>query len=95
MELNDIFLDHLPKIDLHGYDRDSARVMVNDFVNEAYFMSYSEVVIIHGIGSGILKEVVSDTLRKNNKVKSYNIVGSNIGCTLVKMVSCKSKFQFE
>lgn len=85
MELNDIFLDHLPKIDLHGYDRDSARVMVNDFINEAYFMNYGEVVIIHGIGSGILKEVVSDTLRKNKKVKSYNIVGSNIGCTLVKI----------
>ena len=34
--VNDIFLDNLPKIDLHGYDRDSARVMVNDFaVKEA------------------------------------------------------------
>ena len=87
--LNDIFLDILPKIDLHGYDRDSARVSVNDFVDEAYFMNYDKIVIIHGIGSGILREVVSDTLRKNKKVQSFNIVGSNIGCTLVKIVNKK------
>lgn len=85
MKLYDIFLDHLPKIDLHGYDRESARVMVNDFIDEAYYLKISEVVIIHGIGSGILKDTVSKTLRKNKKVKSYNIVGSNVGCTLVRL----------
>ena len=89
MKLNDIFLDQLPKIDLHGYDRDSARVMVNDFIDEAYYLNFDKVVIIHGIGSGILKEVVSDTLRRNKKVESYNIVGSNVGCTLVKIMKKK------
>ena len=85
MKLNDIFLDSLPKIDLHGYDRESARVKVNDFIDEAYFLKYDSVVIIHGIGSGILKESVSETLRRNKKVISYNVVGSNIGCTLVRV----------
>ena len=85
MMLNDIFLDCLPRIDLHGYDRDSARVMVNDFIDEAYFMKYEKVVIIHGIASGILKNEVSEVLRKNKKVLSYNIVGSNVGCTLVRL----------
>lgn len=83
MLLNDIFLDCLPKLDLHGYDRDSARVRVNDFIDEAYFMKKDRVVIIHGIGTGVLKETVSETLRKNKKVISYHIVGSNVGCTLV------------
>ena len=83
MLLNDIFLDCLPKLDLHGYDRDSARVRVNDFIDEAYFMKNDRVVIIHGIGTGVLKETVSETLRKNKKVISYHIVGSNVGCTLV------------
>ena len=49
MFINDIFLERLPKIDLHGYDRESARVMVNDFIDEAYFMECDKVVIIHGI----------------------------------------------
>ena len=30
----DIFLNRYPHMDLHGYDRDSARMMVNDFVDE-------------------------------------------------------------
>ena len=52
----DMFLEMLPKIDLHGFDRESARVLVNDFVEEASQMGYSEILIIHGIGSGIVKK---------------------------------------
>lgn len=85
MELNDIFLDRLPKIDLHGFDRDSARVAVNDFVDEAFVLGFSEIVIIHGIGSGIVKEMVHETLFRNKKVLSYNLSGSNIGCTIVRV----------
>lgn len=83
MYVNDIFLDRLPKIDLHGYDRDSARVMVEDFIEEAVAMGYSQIVIIHGIGSGILKETVHDTLARNKKILSYHLVGANVGCTVV------------
>lgn len=83
--VNDIFLDRLPKIDLHGYDRDSARVMVNDFVEEAFMMGYSDIVIIHGIGSGILRNTVKEVLEQNKKVLSYHIDGRNNGCTVVKI----------
>ena len=82
MKLNDIFLDRLPKIDLHGLDRESARVRVNDFVDEAYLMGYEEILFVHGIGSGIVKESVLDALKRNKKVISYHIVGSNVGCTV-------------
>lgn len=85
MYINDIFLERLPKIDLHGYDRDGARVAVNDFVDEAVMMGYSEVVIIHGIGSGIVKTAVQEALAKNKKVVSYYIDGMNNGCTVVKI----------
>ena len=35
MELKDIiFIDNLRKIDLHGFDRETARVETNDFVRE-------------------------------------------------------------
>ena len=85
MELNDIFLDILPKIDLHGYDRESARVKVNDFVDEAYQLGYDEILFIHGIGSGIVKRAVHDTLKCNKNVLSYHVDGSNIGCTVVKV----------
>ena len=87
MKFNDIFLDRLPSIDLHGFDRDSARVMVNDFVDEAYMMGYDEVLFVHGIGSGIVKVAVNDALSRNKRVTSYHIVGSNVGCTIAKI--CK------
>lgn len=81
--IGDIFLDKLPKIDLHGYDRDSARVAVLDFIDEAVQMKYQKVIIIHGIGTGVVKEAVHDTLAKNKKVISYQLDVFNVGCTIV------------
>lgn len=85
MRVYDIFLERLPKIDLHGYDRESARVAVNDFVRESIMMGYSEIVIIHGIGKGIVKKTVQETLSKNKDVISYYLDGMNVGCTVVKI----------
>lgn len=51
MTLNDvIFIDNFPTIDLHGYDRDSARVATNDFINDNIKMKNDIIVIIHGRG---------------------------------------------
>lgn len=85
MYVNDIFLERLPKIDLHGYDRESARLAVDDFIAEAVVMGYSDVVIIHGIGSGVVKIAVHETLKRNKKVLSYCIDIMNVGCTVVKI----------
>ena len=85
MDIYDIFLDRLPRIDLHGFDRDSARVMVNDFIDEAIIMNYSHIVIVHGIGSGIVKDSVHSTLSKRKDIINYHIVPGNVGCTIVKI----------
>lgn len=85
MKVYDIFLDRLPKIDLHGFDRESARVMVNDFVDEAYELGYLEILIIHGIGTGIVKEATHEALSRNKKVLEFHICGENVGCTVVKI----------
>lgn len=81
--LNDIFLERLPKIDLHGYDRDSARVAVNDFIEESFCMGNVEVVIVHGKGGGIVQAAVHDALSRNKKVSKYHLSIDNIGCTIV------------
>lgn len=85
MEVHNIFLDRLPKIDLHGFDKESARVMTNDFIEESIILGYEEIVIIHGIGSGIVKKSVHETLSKNKQVLSYKLDNLNIGCTTVKL----------
>ena len=89
MEVNDVFFEMLPKIDLHGYDKDSARIAVNDFVDESLAMGYSKVVIIHGIGKGIVKKVVHEALFRNRGVLNYRLMWENIGCTLVELKNDK------
>lgn len=83
MQVHDIFLDNLPKIDLHGFDKESARVITNDFINEAIYLGYKEIIIIHGIGTGIVKKSVHETLSRNKHVESYKLDNFNNGCTRV------------
>ena len=85
MEVYDIFLDRLPKIDLHGFDKESARVMTNDFIEESITLGNKNILIIHGIGTGIVKKSVHETLSKNKKVLSYKLDNLNTGCTIVNL----------
>lgn len=83
MYVYDIFLDMFPKIDLHGFDRESARVLTNDFIDESVKLGHEKIIIIHGIGTGIVKDSVHNTLAKNKKVASYKLDNHNVGCTVV------------
>ena len=86
MNLEDvIFTDNLPSIDLHGFDRDYARVKINEFINDNRKMKNSIIVIVHGIGSGILKNETISTLKKNKYVIDYRLFYNNVGMTLVKI----------
>lgn len=82
---NNIFYKNLPSIDLHGVDKEMARVMTEDFINENYILAKGKCVIIHGIGEGIVKQSVHDVLKKSGKVKKYFIDIYNEGCTIVEI----------
>ena len=84
-EVYDIFLERYPKIDLHGYDRDSARVAVNDFIDQNIILGNNVIVIIHGIGRGIVKNEVHELLSHHKKVIEYKTDNFNSGCTIVKL----------
>ena len=81
----DIFLERYPKIDLHGYDRDSARMATNDFINENIILGNDTIIIIHGIGSGIVKSEVHNLLKSNKFVLEYKTDNFNSGLTIVKL----------
>ena len=86
MNLEDIiFTDNLPTIDLHGFDKDYARIKINEFISDNKKMKNSVVVIIHGRGLGILKRETDNTLRKNKDVLDYRLFYNNTGMTLVKI----------
>lgn len=80
-----IFIDSLPTIDLHGLDSMTARVAINDFINDNYKMKNSVVAIIHGIGSGVLKKATADVLSKNRKIVDYKTYYYNNGCTIAEI----------
>lgn len=80
---NVIFIDRYPQIDLHGYDRDSARVATLQFIKENMKLKNEVFVIIHGIGMGIVKKSVHETLKKNKYVKEFKTYYYNDGCTVV------------
>ena len=86
MNLNNlIFYDNLPSVDLHGLDRETSRVLINDFINDNYKMKNQFIMIIHGNGQNILKKMTMDTLKKNKVVKDYKLLLFNSGCTVVEI----------
>lgn len=86
MELKEvIFVNDLPSIDLHGYDKDSARVKVLEFINDNKTMQNDLICIVHGVGSGIIKNEVHSTLKRSKDVIGFKLFYNNVGCTIVKL----------
>lgn len=77
-----LFPDRYPKLDLHGADRDYARILINDFVYDNYKIKNERIVIIHGNGSGIIKKVTQETLKRNKYVLDFQIYNYNAGMTV-------------
>ena len=82
-----LLYSNLPTLDLHGYDRDYARIKINEFINDNYKIKNKKVIIIHGNGTGIIKKTTQETLRKNKYVKSYKIDNFNDGQTVVELTN--------
>ena len=84
MHLNNvIFIENLPKLDLHGENSDTARVLIDDFIKDSIKQKNNIVCIVHGGGSGILRKATSDTLSRNKKVVDFKTYYYNQGCTIV------------
>ena len=80
-----IFTDSLPTLDLHGFDRMSAKVKINEFILDNIKMKQENVVIIHGVGDGIIRKTTHDTLNKNSHVLDYGLFYRNNGMTIVQL----------
>lgn len=75
--------DNLPSLDLHGIDRDYAKILINDFINDNYKIKNKRVIIIHGIGTGIIRKTTQEVLKNNKLVENYKIDNFNPGMTVV------------
>ena len=83
--------NNVPYLDLHGVDRDYARIAINDFILDNYKMKNRNVIIIHGIGTGIIRKTTQEVLKKNKLVEEYKIDNFNSGQTIVTSVKSVDK----
>ncbi|MCV6608300.1 MAG: endonuclease MutS2 [Campylobacterales bacterium] len=67
------------KLDLHGKRADDALDELDKFVSDALIVGYDELLIYHGIGSGILSRVVKDYLKEHPHVKSIEDAHPSLG----------------
>ena len=74
-----------PTIDLHGEYSFSAEVLTKEFINDNINLGKKRLCIIHGIGTGILKDTVYKVLKEDKRIKSYKIDFMNPGCTIVEI----------
>ena len=81
----DPFTYSYPSIDLHGEDRVGAITLVNNFINDCIRIKSYDIIIIHGRGSGVLKQSIHDYLKHDKRVISFKQDNINDGVTIVKI----------
>ena len=79
------FLNILPTIDLHGYNRDMVKYVVTDFINDNIKLGNKKIVIVHGKGEGIVKEELHFILKNDKRAKRYYLDMFNIGETIIEL----------
>lgn len=67
------------KIDIRGFDSEEAIYITEKFIDDAFINGLSSITIIHGKGTGILRESIKQILRKNENVKSSRFGEFNEG----------------
>ena len=81
----DPFTCLFPTLDLHGLNSFEAEVKIKEFINDNIKLKNESVCIIHGKGSGILREVMIKLLNRDKRVIEHKLDNTNDGMTIVKL----------
>ncbi len=77
------FIASYKTIDIHGETTDTVVYVIETFIKDNVKLKNKDLVIIHGKGSGKLKNKTHELLRKNKNVQEFYIDMYNEGCTIV------------
>ena len=78
-----------PEIDLRGLEASEAVLAAERYIDSAVMGKLSQVTIIHGKGTGVLRNAIQQMLRKNKAVKSFRLGRYGEGETGVTVVELK------
>ena len=67
------------RLDLRGKRYEEAMEELDGFIDQALLNNMAQVDIIHGIGTGVIREGVTKYLRRNKHVKSFGYAPQNAG----------------
>ena len=67
------------RLDLRGKRYEEAMEELDAFIDQALLNNMAQVDIIHGIGTGVIREGVTKYLRRNKHVKSFGYAPQNAG----------------
>ena len=78
-----------PQVDLRGMEVSEALLVAERYIDSAVMAKLSQVTIIHGKGTGALRNAVQQMLRRNKAVKSFRLGRYGEGETGVTVVELK------
>lgn len=77
------------RLDLRGKRYEEAMQELDVFIDQALLNNMAQVDIIHGIGTGVIREGVTKYLRRNKHVKSFEYAPQNAGGSGATIVTFK------
>lgn len=77
-------------LDLRGMRYEDAHIEIDKYLDDALYAGLNQVSIIHGFGTGVIRELVQKTLKNNKNVESFRYGGNGEGGQGVTVVTFKS-----
>ncbi|GCF92248.1 endonuclease MutS2 [Enterococcus florum] len=78
-----------PELDLRGKRYEEALAEVDQYIDAALLANYPQVRIIHGKGTGALRKGITEYLKNNRQVKSFEFAAGNEGGSGATVVTFK------
>ena len=76
-------------VDLRGMDAEEAIYTVDKYLDEAFLGGLKEITIIHGKGTGVLRNTITDMLKRHGHAKAYRLGNYGEGGSGVTIVELK------
>lgn len=77
------------ELDLRGERYEDAIIRTEKYIDDALLSNYHQVSIIHGKGTGALRQGVQEYLKRHSRVKSYRFGEAGEGGYGVTVVELK------